>query len=139
MKKDSKNSFEIFDRFVSGIVLEGDEVKSIKKGSYSIKESFILERKEEIFVKNLWISPYTKTFSKDPRRERKLLLKKNEIRKISNYFRNSNLSSHIDQIILDNKFIKVSFFIVKRLRIYRIKQKEKEKEIEKKILKKNFS
>ena len=80
-------SFEYFieDRYEAGIVLEGSEVKSIRKGRASLSESFCEIRGGEIFLKNMHIALYDKSgaFStRDSRRERKLLLNRMEISKI---------------------------------------------------------
>lgn len=69
----------------TGIVLEGSEVKSLRAGNVNLKDSFALIRNGEIMLKNVHISPYEKQNSFkaiEPRRDRKLLLHKNEIRKL---------------------------------------------------------
>ena len=81
-------SFEYFieEKFEAGIVLEGAEVKSIREGRASLAESFCELRGGEIFLKNMHIALYDKSgaFStRDSRRERKLLLNRQEIDKIA--------------------------------------------------------
>lgn len=81
-------SFEYFieERYEAGIVLEGAEVKSIREGRASLAESFCELRGGEIFLKNMHIALYDKSgaFStRDSRRERKLLLNRQEIDKIA--------------------------------------------------------
>ncbi len=80
-------SFEYFieDKFEAGIVLEGSEVKSLREGRASLGESFCALQKGEVFLKNMHIALYDKSgaFStKDSRKDRKLLLHKQEIAKI---------------------------------------------------------
>ncbi|MCB5230943.1 MAG: SsrA-binding protein SmpB [Candidatus Cloacimonas sp.] len=69
----------------AGIVLLGTEIKSIRKGSLSFKDSFARIEKDEIWLYNLHISPYEKgnIFNHPPERRRKLLLNRREIRKLS--------------------------------------------------------
>lgn len=79
--------FEYFieDAFEAGIVLEGSELKSLRGGSVSMNESFCELRQGEVFLKNMHIALYDKSgaFStKDSRKDRKLLLHKQEIHKI---------------------------------------------------------
>lgn len=68
----------------AGISLSGTEVKSIRGGNVSLKDSYATIREGEMFVLGMHVSPYEQgnIFNKDPLRERKLLLHKNEIRKL---------------------------------------------------------
>ena len=86
--ENKKAYFDYFieDTFEAGISLEGCEVKSVRYGNVNLKDSFALIRDGEIVLKNVHIARYEKTdgFSKfDTRRDRKLLLHKSEIRKLS--------------------------------------------------------
>lgn len=67
-----------------GIVLKGTEVKSIRKGSVNLKDSYATVKDGEVFVEGMHISPFEQgnIFNVDPLRKRKLLLHKSEIRKI---------------------------------------------------------
>ena len=94
MSKDSKkvianNKKAFFDYFIedkyeAGISLHGTEVKSLRMGKCSIKESFIRIENGEVYVYNMHISPYEKgnIFNKDPLRVKKLLLHRSEINKL---------------------------------------------------------
>lgn len=97
MAKDSNNSikliaqnkkayhdYSIEETFQVGIVLVGTEVKSLRLGKCSLKESFIRIDKGEAFIYNMHISPYEQgnVFNKDPLRTKKLLLHKKEITKL---------------------------------------------------------
>lgn len=82
--KKAYHDYFIEDTYEAGIALAGTEVKSLRMGKCSIKEAFIRVEDEEVFVYQMHISPYEKgnIFNKDPLRVRKLLLHKNEIRKL---------------------------------------------------------
>jgi SsrA-binding protein len=82
--KKANHDYFIEDTYEAGLVLAGTEVKSIRMGQCSIKESFIRVKDGEVFVYNMHINPYEKgnIFNKDPLRTRKLLLHKIEINKI---------------------------------------------------------
>ncbi len=82
--KKAYHDYFIEDTYEAGIALAGTEVKSLRMGKCSIKESFIRVENEEVFVYQMHISPYEKgnIFNKDPLRVRKLLLHKSEIRKL---------------------------------------------------------
>ncbi len=74
----------IEDKYEAGIELVGTEVKSVRAGAVNLKDSWISIEKGEAFVKGMHISPYEQgnIFNRDPLRVRKLLLHKQEIRKL---------------------------------------------------------
>ena len=77
--------FFIDDKFECGIALAGTEVKSMRMGKCSIKESFVRITNDEVMIYGMHISPYEKgnIFNKDPLRSRRLLMHKREIRKLA--------------------------------------------------------
>lgn len=82
--KKAFHDFFIDERYEAGIVLEGSEVKSLRNKKASIKESYAGVDKGEIWLYNMHIAPYetSSVFTPDSRRIRKLLLKRDEIRKL---------------------------------------------------------
>ena len=82
--KKAFHDYFIEDTWEAGIALVGTEVKSLRMGKCSLKESFIQIHKGEVFIYNMHISPYEKgnIFNKDPLRPRKLLVHRYEINKI---------------------------------------------------------
>ena len=82
--KKAFHDYFIEDTYEAGIELVGTEVKSLRMGKCSIKESFIGVDNGEVFIYQMHISPYEKgnIFNKDPLRTRKLLLHKYEINKL---------------------------------------------------------
>ena len=83
--KKAYHDYFILDKYETGIALAGTEVKSLRMGKCSIKESFIRIENGEMFVYGMHISPYEKgnIFNKDPLRIKKLLLHKSEINKLT--------------------------------------------------------
>ena len=83
--KKAYHDFFILDTYEAGIALHGTEVKSLRMGKCSIKESFIRIENGEMFAYGMHISPYEKgnIFNKDPLRVKKLLLHKYEINKLA--------------------------------------------------------
>ena len=73
--KKARHDYFVEDSFEAGIVLHGTEVKSLRQGHCSIKESFVDIDNGEVFIHQMHISPYEKgnIFNKDPLRTRKLL------------------------------------------------------------------
>lgn len=82
--KKARFDYFIEDTFEAGIVLHGTEVKSLRMGKGSVKESFIRIENGEVYIYNMHISPYEKgnIFNKEPLRVKKLLLHQYEINKI---------------------------------------------------------
>ena len=76
--KKAYHDFLIFDKFTAGLVLTGTEIKSIRKGSINLKDSFANIKNGECFVSGMHISPYEhgNIYNKNPLRDRKLLLHK---------------------------------------------------------------
>lgn len=82
--KKAYHDYFIDEKYEAGIELAGTEVKSIRMGKCSVKESFVKIEKGEVFIYGMNISPYEKgnIFNKDPLRVRKLLMHKPEIHKL---------------------------------------------------------
>ncbi|MGS2739403.1 SsrA-binding protein SmpB [Sinomicrobium sp. M5D2P17] len=93
--KRARFEFELLDKYVAGIVLTGTEIKSIRLSKASIAESFCeFNDKGELFVVNMYIEEYTHGthYNHQPRSERKLLLNKNELRKLNKEVKNVGLT-----------------------------------------------
>ena len=82
--KKAYHDYFIEEKYEAGLELAGTEVKSLRMGKCSIKEAYIDIKNGEAFVRGMNISPYEKgnIFNRDPLRVRRLLLHKNEIRKL---------------------------------------------------------
>lgn len=82
--KKAYHDYFVEEKYEAGISLHGTEVKSLRLGKCSIKESFIRIENGEVYAYGMHISPYEKgnIFNKDPLRPKKLLLHKNEIIKL---------------------------------------------------------
>jgi SsrA-binding protein len=82
--KKATYDYFIEDTYEAGIVLKGTEIKSIRKGSANLQDSYAIIKKGEAFLLNMFIAPYEQgnQFNHEERRTRKLLLHKNEISKI---------------------------------------------------------
>ena len=80
----ARHEYELYDRFEAGLVLQGTEIKSIRRGKVQLKDSYISFQKGEAFIKGMHISPYEKgnIFNREPLRDRKLLMHKREIMKL---------------------------------------------------------
>ncbi len=86
--------YEILDKYVAGIVLAGTEIKAIREGKASIAESFCEFSNGELFVINMTIQEYSHAshYTHQPKSERKLLLNRNELKKLEREVKNSGLT-----------------------------------------------
>ena len=76
--------YELLDKYVAGIVLTGTEIKSIREGKVNLQDGYCYFKSGELFVKGVNITPYAQGthYNHEATRERKLLLKRSELRKL---------------------------------------------------------
>ena len=84
LNREARHNYFIEEEIECGIVLVGTEIKAIKNGKANLKDSYGIIRNNEVFLLNMNISEYKEgnIFNHDPKRTRKLLLHKNEIKKL---------------------------------------------------------
>ncbi len=86
INRKAKHEYYFVDKFEAGIALQGTEIKSIRQGKVSFKDSFArIDKKGEVWLLNLHITPYEKStyFNHEATRPRKLLLNRREIKKLN--------------------------------------------------------
>ncbi|MEO0231913.1 MAG: SsrA-binding protein SmpB [candidate division WOR-3 bacterium] len=127
--------YEILEEIEAGIELLGGEVKSIKNGAISLKDSFVKFEGGEAFILNLYIAPYKYSGSipYDPERKRKLLLKKAEIKRLIGKVKERGLTIVPLKVYLKRKWIKVLIGLVRGRKKYEKRQIIKEREIKREI------
>lgn len=118
--KKAYHDYFILDKIETGIALHGTEVKSLRMGKCSIKESFIQIEHGEVFVYGMHISPYEKgnIFNKDPLRTRKLLLHQYEIRKIAAKIAEKGFTLVPLKVYFKGSLVKVEIGIAKGKKLY---------------------
>lgn len=129
--KKAKHDYFLEDYFEAGIALEGFEVKSIKSGAVSIKESYCQVKNGEIYIINMNVTPYVhvNNFNKvDPTRTRKLLLNKKEIRKISTKLVEQGYSLLPVEVKDKNGLVKIDIALGKGKKLYDKRESLKEKQ-----------
>ena len=140
VNKKARFNYFITDEIEAGIVLEGSEVKSIRSGNVSLNESFVIIQKGEIFLKNAYIKPYEKAgvFIPDSRRNRKLLLSKQEILKLEKKIEAQGFTILPLKIYLKGNFVKVQIGVGKGKKLYDKREDLKEKTIKKDLQRKSY-
>lgn len=132
-----KNRKAYFDYFIEkevecGIVLTGTEVKSIRRGSANIKDTYARIRNGEIFLINMYIAPYEEgnRFNVPERRERKLLLKKHEIVKLKNEVFKDGYSLIPLKLYFKGNYAKILLGLCKGKKLYDKRETIKTRDLE---------
>ena len=118
--KKAYHDYFIEDKYEAGIALAGTEVKSLRMGKCSIKESFLRIENGEVYIYGMHISPYEKgnIFNKDPLRVRKLLLHDYEIRKLQNQIKEKGYTLVPLQVYFKNSLVKVEIGLARGKKLY---------------------
>ena len=137
------HNYEIVDKLECGIVLTGTEIKSIRSGKANLKDSYASIVKGEVYIHSMHVSPYEhgNIFNKDPLRDRKLLLAKQEIRKLIGLVQQKGYTLVPISLYFKGSFVKVELGIGKGKKLYDkredLKKKEQNKEIAQQLKLKN--
>lgn len=118
--KKARFDYFIEETYEAGVVLHGTEVKSLRMGKCSIKESFIRIEKGEVYVYNMHISPYEKgnIFNKDPLRPKKLMLHKNEINKLNGQLTTKGYTIVPLEVYFKGSLVKMSIGLARGKKLY---------------------
>ena len=118
--KKAFHDYFIEEKYEAGISLAGTEVKSLRMGKCSVKESFISIEKGEAVIRGMHISPYEKgnIFNKDPLRPRKLLMHKYEINKIAGKMKEKGYTIVPLQVYFKGSLVKVEIALAKGKKLY---------------------
>jgi len=113
--------YEILETYEAGIELKGTEVKSIREGKLNLRDGYALIRNSEALLLNVHISPYLKSsdyFNHDPRRTRRLLLHKKEIRKLIGKVEQQGLTLVPLKVYLKRGLVKVVIGLAKGKKLH---------------------
>lgn len=118
--KKAYHDYFILETYEAGIALHGTEVKSLRMGKCSVKESFIRIENGEMFIYGMHISPYEKgnIFNKDPLRVRKLLLHKGEIHKMLGKTKEKGIAIVPLKVYFKGSLVKVEIGLAKGKKLY---------------------
>ncbi len=133
--KKAFHNYFISDSFEAGIALEGSEVKSVREGGISINEAFIQIVNGEAFLKNAYIKQYEKTssFAPNEKRTRKLLLHKEEIKKLLKKTENLGCTLVPIKVYLKDGLVKLEGGVGKGKKLYDKREDLKKKSAEMEI------
>ncbi len=132
----AEHDYHILMTFEAGIVLEGSEVKSLRQGAVSLSDAYARIDNGQIYLLNLHIAPYkySSRYQLDPKRRRKLLLKKREIRKLYGLItQRGNTLIPLKVYFNERGFAKILLGVCRRKRMYDKKERLIEKELKTRV------
>ncbi len=140
-KVDIKNKaasfeFELMDKYTAGIVLTGTEIKSIRMQKVNAQDSFCQFKGDELYLINLNISHYAQgTYNNHPiKRERKLLLKKAELKKLRNKLEEKGLTIVLTRLFInDAGLCKAEICLAKGKKLHDNRDSIKERDLEREL------
>lgn len=143
LNRKARYDYEILEKYEAGIVLTGTEIKSIRKGNANLKDSYAVIKNGEVFLLNMHVSEYKEgnIFNHEETRTRKLLLNKNEIKKINDKITIKGLTLVPVKLYFVNGKLKVELAVARGKHIYDKKETIKQRDIDremKKSLKERF-
>lgn len=132
--RNRRASFEYFflDTYTAGIMLTGTEIKSVRQGKVNLGDAYCYFHNEELYVKQMHISPYTEgTYNNhEPLRDRKLLLQKKELRKLASKLTDQGLTIIPTRFYINDRgFAKVDIALAKGKKLYDKRETIKERDV----------
>ena len=123
--------YTILEELEAGIALTGTEIKSIRKGSIDLKDTFVNIKNNEAFILNMYIAKYEegKIFNHDERRTRKLLLHKKEIKKLKEQIKQEGLTIIPLKLYFKKNKVKILIGVCKGKKLYDKRATLKEKDL----------
>lgn len=135
--KKARFNYEILDKFTAGIVLAGTEIKSIRQGKATITESFCeFNDKGELFIINMDIQEYSHAshFNHQPKNSRKLLLNKQELKKLYKQVTNTGLTIIPLRLFLSsNGYAKLQIALCKGKKLYDKRESIKDRDTKRRL------
>ena len=134
--KQARYNFEFIDQYLAGIILEGTEIKSIRLGKLSFTDGYCFFDKGELYARGIHISPYLQASFKnhDPDRAKKLLLKKQELRKLEKRVNEKGLTIVPTKLFISSRgFAKVEIALAKGKKTFDKRDTIKEKDLKREI------
>lgn len=130
-----KYEYEFLDTYIAGIQLVGTEMKPIRNGKVSLVDSFCFFDNNELFLKNAVINNDGTAFTHPPNRDRKLLLKKGELKKLQRDLKDGLTIVPYKLFINSKRFVKVEIILAKGKKVHDKRETIKKRDIERDLKK----
>jgi SsrA-binding protein len=139
--KKARFEFFILETFEAGLVLKGTEIKSVRNGQISLQEAYVRTNGEEIWLVGAHIAPYenASAYQHDPKRDRKLLMHKKQIRKIFDEVRIKGMTIVPIRVYLKDGKAKLEIGLAKGKKQYDKRDAIKERDVERETSRRNSS
>jgi SsrA-binding protein len=128
--------YELLDKYISGMVLKGTEIKSIREGKVNLQDGYCYFNRGEVYVKGITINPYDQGthYNHEAARERKLLLKKSELKKLEAKVEEKGLTLVPVRIFINDRgYAKLEIALAKGKKSYDKRQSIKEKDVKREL------
>lgn len=135
VNRKATHDYEILERFEAGLVLQGTEVKSAREGRVNLKDSYVAPRDGEMFLLQCHISPYShgNLQNHEPRRPRKLLLHRQEIRRLAGKLAERGLTLVPTRMYFRRGHLKVELALGKGKKLHDRRAAAREKDLEREV------
>ena len=132
INRKAKHEYHFVDTYEAGLVLQGTEIKSIRKGNVNLRDAYCYFRKGELYVKNMFIAEYDfgNIFNHETRRTRKLLLKRQELKKLEKKTKERGFTIIPYRLFISERgFAKLEIALAQGKKSYDKRQSIKEKDM----------
>lgn len=129
-------TYELMDKFIAGLVLKGTEIKSIKEGKVNLQDGHCYFNNGEIFAKGINITPYAQGthYNHEANRERKLLMKRSEIRKLESKVEEKGLTIVPLRLFINERgFAKLEIALARGKKLFDKRQTIKERDVKREL------
>jgi SsrA-binding protein len=134
--KQASFQYEFIDKFIAGIVLKGTEIKSIREGKVNLQDGYCYINNEEIFAKGINITPYSQGthYNHEAARERKLLMKKSELKKLEGKVEEKGLTLVPTRLFINERgFAKLEIALARGKKTHDKRESIKERDIKREL------
>lgn len=141
--RNRRASFEytFLETYTAGIMLTGTEIKSVRQGKVNLQDAYCLIHGDELFVRQMSISTYTEGthYNHDPLRDRKLLLKKREIKRLVEKLKDQGLTMVPTRLFTSERgFAKIDIALAKGKKLYDKRDSIKERDVEREMQRERY-
>jgi SsrA-binding protein len=139
--KQAAFGYELLDHYVSGIVLKGTEIKSVREGKVNLTDGYVYFNNDEAFVKGINISPFSQGthYNHEAARDRKLLLKKSELKRLRAKSEEKGLTIVPTRLFINDRgFAKLEIALARGKKLHDKRESIKEREVKRELQRTKF-
>jgi SsrA-binding protein len=135
VNRQAPHLYHLLERFESGVELTGTEVKSVREGKVNLKDSYAMVKNREVWLIDCHISPYEagSRFNHDPLRDRRLLLHRQEIDKLTGRTQERGFTLIPTRVYLKNNMVKLEIALAKGKNVFDHRETSRRRTIEREV------